>query len=106
MLLSQQAPFPTAILALADGTTFVGQSIGAPGSTIGEVVFNTSLTGYQEILTDPSYSGQIVTLTYPHIGNYGTNSEDIESAQVAAAGLIIKNLPLLASNFRSTATLQ
>jgi carbamoyl-phosphate synthase small subunit len=96
---------PSAILALADGTVFVGHSIGASGSTVGEVVFNTALTGYQEILTDPSYCRQIVTLTYPHIGNYGINLEDIEANKVHAAGLIIKNLPLLASNFRSHMTL-
>ncbi len=96
---------PPAILALADGTVFVGHSIGAAGSTVGEVVFNTALTGYQEILTDPSYCRQIVTLTYPHIGNYGVNLEDIEANKVHAAGLIIKNLPLLASNFRSSMTL-
>jgi carbamoyl-phosphate synthase small subunit len=92
-------------LALADGTVYIGNSIGASGSTVGEVVFNTSMTGYQEILTDPSYCQQIVTLTYPHIGNYGTNPEDIESDSVHAAGLIIRDLPLVASNFRSTATL-
>ena len=96
---------PPAILALADGTVFVGHSIGATGSTVGEVVFNTALTGYQDILTDPSYCRQIVTLTYPHIGNYGVNLEDIEANKVHAAGLIIKNLPLLASNFRSSMTL-
>jgi carbamoyl-phosphate synthase small subunit len=96
---------PTAILALADGTIFIGQSIGFAGQTTGEVVFNTSMTGYQEILTDPSYCQQIVTLTYPHIGNYGTNPEDVESTRVYAAGLIIKDLPLAASNFRSTKTL-
>jgi carbamoyl-phosphate synthase small subunit len=96
---------PVAILALADGTVFIGQSIGFVGRTIGEVVFNTSMTGYQEILTDPSYCQQIVTLTYPHIGNYGTNDEDVESSKVYAAGLIIKDLPLIASNFRSTQTL-
>ena len=88
-------------MALADGTVFVGQSIGSSGTTVGEVVFNTAMTGYQEILTDPSYCQQLVTLTYPHIGNYGINSEDIEAQQVYAAGLIIKDLPLLASNFRS-----
>jgi carbamoyl-phosphate synthase small subunit len=92
-------------LALADGTVFVGNSIGATGVTVGEVVFNTSITGYQEILTDPSYCQQIVTLTYPHIGNYGVNPEDIEADRVHAAGLIIKSLPLVASNFRSTQTL-
>ena len=105
MLLSQQARRPFALLALADGTVFIGTSIGAPGSTTGEVVFNTSLTGYQEILTDPSYCRQIVTLTYPHIGNYGINQEDIEAGKVHAAGLIIRDLPLIASNFRSTITL-
>jgi carbamoyl-phosphate synthase small subunit len=101
VLLSLQGKFPSAILALADGTVFVGQSIGSSGTTVGEVVFNTAMTGYQEILTDPSYCQQLVTLTYPHIGNYGINSEDIEAQQVYAAGLIIKDLPLLASNFRS-----
>ena len=105
MLLSLQGTFPPAILALADGTVLIGNSIGATGSTVGEVVFNTSLTGYQEILTDPSYCQQIVTLTYPHIGNYGVNTEDIEADQVHAAGLIIKDLPLVASNFRSSQTL-
>lgn len=94
-----------AILALADGSIFKGVSIGAPGHTLGEVVFNTSMTGYQEILTDPSYKRQIVTLTYPHIGNVGVNPEDAESSQVHAAGLIIRDLPLLASNFRSTGNL-
>jgi len=89
-----------AILALADGTVFIGVSIGATGQTAGEVVFNTAITGYQEILTDPSYRQQIVTLTYPHIGNYGVNEEDVEAKRVHAAGLIIKDLPLLASNFR------
>lgn len=102
MLLSLKGTTPPAILALADGTVYVGNSIGMAGSTVGEVVFNTSMTGYQEILTDPSYCQQIVTLTYPHIGNYGTNGEDIESDRVHAAGLIIKDLPLVASNFRST----
>ena len=105
MLLSLQGQFPSAILALADGTVFLGNSIGATGSTIGEVVFNTAMTGYQEILTDPSYCQQIVTLTYPHIGNYGINDEDIEADKVYAAGLIIKDLPLVASNFRKTITL-
>jgi len=105
VLLSLQGTFPPAILALADGTVFIGNSIGAQGSTVGEVVFNTSLTGYQEILTDPSYCQQIVTLTYPHIGNYGVSEEDIEADKVHAAGLIIKDLPLIASNFRSRQTL-
>jgi carbamoyl-phosphate synthase small subunit len=94
-----------AILALADGTVFRGISIGAAGHTVGEVVFNTAMTGYQEILTDPSYCRQIVTLTYPHIGNYGISAEDVEAKKVFAAGLIIKDLPLLASNFRSDMTL-
>ncbi|MFZ6655970.1 glutamine-hydrolyzing carbamoyl-phosphate synthase small subunit [Undibacterium sp. TJN19] len=94
-----------ATLALADGSIFTGYSIGAAGQTIGEVVFNTSMTGYQEILTDPSYSSQIVTLTYPHIGNTGVNAEDVESDKIHAAGLIIKDLPLLVSNFRSEQTL-
>jgi len=94
-------PQAQALLALADGTVFRGVSIGAPGHTVGEVVFNTALTGYQEILTDPSYCRQIVTLTYPHIGNYGISAEDVEAKKVFAAGLIIKDLPLLASNFRS-----
>ena len=101
-LLTQQAQ---AILALADGTVFRGISIGAAGQTVGEVVFNTALTGYQEILTDPSYCRQIVTLTYPHVGNYGISAEDVEAKKVFAAGLIIKDLPLLASNFRSSMTL-
>ena len=94
-----------AVLVLADGTVFHGISIGASGHTVGEVVFNTSMTGYQEILTDPSYTEQIVTLTYPHIGNTGTNAEDVESGKLYAAGLIIRDLPLLESNFRSTQTL-
>jgi carbamoyl-phosphate synthase small subunit len=96
---------PLALLALADGTVFPGTSIGATGHTVGEVVFNTSLTGYQEILTDPSYCQQIVTLTYPHIGNYGVNGEDVEASKVHAAGLIIKDLPIRVSNFRQTQTL-
>ncbi|WP_275096929.1 glutamine-hydrolyzing carbamoyl-phosphate synthase small subunit [Sedimenticola hydrogenitrophicus] len=90
-----------AILVLEDGTVFRGESIGADGQTVGEVVFNTAITGYQEILTDPSYCKQIVTLTYPHIGNTGTNDEDEESNAVHAAGLIIRDLPLLASSWRS-----
>jgi carbamoyl-phosphate synthase small subunit len=96
---------PPALLALADGTLFTGHSIGATGSTVGEVVFNTALTGYQEILTDPSYCRQIVTLTYPHIGNTGVNAEDVEATRVHAAGLVIKDLPPRASNFRQSATL-
>ena len=97
--------FPPAILALADGTLFRGVSIGAPGHTVAEVVFNTSMTGYQEILTDPSYSGQIVTLTYPHIGNTGVNTEDVESYKVHAAGLIVRDCPARVSNFRATQSL-
>lgn len=100
--MSQNLP---AILVLADGTVFRGTSIGASGQTVGEVVFNTSMTGYQEILTDPSYTKQIVTLTYPHIGNYGVNLEDVESGQVYASGLIIRDMPLAHSNFRSTQSL-
>lgn len=95
----------SALLVLEDGTIFHGTAIGADGYSIGEVVFNTSMTGYQEILTDPSYSRQIVTLTYPHIGNYGTTPEDEESPQVFASGLVIRDLPLVASNFRSTQSL-
>ena len=94
-----------AILVLADGTVFKGISIGAPGYTVGEVVFNTAMTGYQEILTDPSYTKQIVTLTYPHIGNVGVNAEDVESHAVFAAGLIIRDLPLTESSWRSEQTL-
>jgi carbamoyl-phosphate synthase small subunit len=105
VLLSLQGNTPPAILALADGTVFVGNSIGAGSSTVGEVVFNTAMTGYQEILTDPSYCQQIVTLTYPHIGNYGINADDVEANNIHAAGLIIKDLPMLASNFRSTRSL-
>ncbi len=96
---------PPAILALADGTVFHGTSIGAPGRTVGEVVFNTALTGYQEILTDPSYCRQIVTLTYPHIGNTGVNDEDAESTRIHAAGLVIRDLPPRSSNFRAQMTL-
>jgi len=95
----------SAVLALADGTVFNGISIGAKGNTTGEVVFNTAMTGYQEILTDPSYARQIVTLTYPHIGNTGTTPEDQESSMVAPAGLVIRDLPLLESNWRSNLTL-
>jgi carbamoyl-phosphate synthase small subunit len=105
VLLSLKGTCPPAILALADGSVFIGQSIGSIGMTTGEVVFNTAMTGYQEILTDPSYCRQIVTLTYPHIGNCGVNDEDGESARVQAAGLVIKDLPLLHSNFRSQSTL-
>jgi len=96
---------PPALLALADGTTLFGTSVGAPGQTAGEVVFNTALTGYQEILTDPSYCRQIVTLTYPHIGNVGVNAEDVEAAKVHAAGLIVRDVSLRVSNFRATMSL-
>jgi len=99
---SQSLP---AILVLADGTVFRGKSIGISGETVAEVVFNTSMTGYQEILTDPSYTQQIVTLTYPHIGNYGVNHEDVESGSVYASGLIIRDLPLTHSNFRQSQSL-
>lgn len=95
----------TALLVLEDGSIFKGTSIGADGTTVGEVVFNTSMTGYQEILTDPSYAEQIITLTYPHIGNTGTNSEDIESNTIRSKGLIIRDLPILASNFRNQQSL-
>ncbi len=94
-----------AILVLADGSVFRGLSIGADGITSGEVVFNTALTGYQEILSDPSYSRQIVTLTYPHIGNYGVNAEDVESARIHAAGLVVRDVPRLHSNFRANQSL-
>jgi carbamoyl-phosphate synthase small subunit len=99
-----QSLFPAeapALLALADGSTFRGRSVGAAGHAVGEVVFNTSMTGYQEILTDPSYAGQIVTLTYPHIGNVGVNAEDVESTRIHAAGLVIRDLPRVLSNFRA-----
>ena len=95
------APVMPAVLALADGTVFRGQGIGAAGVAVGEVVFNTAMTGYQEILTDPSYAGQIVTLTYPHIGNTGVNGEDVESQRIFAAALVIRDLPRLASSWRS-----
>ena len=97
---------PPALLALADGTIFRGHSVGAPGRTLGEVVFNTAMTGYQEILTDPSYCRQIVTLTYPHVGNYGTTPEDMEAAGIYAAGLVIRDLPLLHSNWRAAESLE
>ena len=94
-----------AILALEDGSIFKGLAIGAAGTSVGEVVFNTAMSGYQEILTDPSYASQIVTLTYPHIGNTGTNAQDEESGSIWAAGLVIRNLPLLASNYRNQQSL-
>lgn len=97
--------FPPAILVLADGTVFRGIGVGATGISVGEVVFNTAMTGYQEILTDPSYCKQIVTLTYPHIGNTGSNNEDCEASRCHAAGLVIRDLPILTSNFRSQQTL-
>ena len=96
---------PPALLVLADGTTFLGTSVGASGSAVGEVVFNTALSGYQEILTDPSYCRQIVTLTYPHIGNVGINAEDVEANKVHAAGLIVRDVPLRVSNYRATMSL-
>jgi carbamoyl-phosphate synthase small subunit len=105
VLLSLKRTAPHAILALADGSVYQGNSIGAAGATVGEVVFNTAMTGYQEILTDPSYCQQIVTLTYPHIGNYGVNPQDVEARKVFAAGLIIRDLPLVASNFRQSMNL-
>ena len=101
MLFRQSSTVAPALLALADGTVFQGQSIGANGLSVGEVVFNTAMTGYQEILTDPSYSRQIVTLTYPHIGNVGMNADDAESTSIHAAGLVIRDLPQVVSNFRS-----
>ncbi len=94
-----------ALLILEDGTRFHGDAIGADGQSVGEVVFNTAMTGYQEILTDPSYSRQIVTLTYPHIGNTGINPDDEESGHIHAAGLVIRDLPLLTSNWRSEESL-
>ncbi|HEY0336533.1 MAG TPA: glutamine-hydrolyzing carbamoyl-phosphate synthase small subunit [Burkholderiales bacterium] len=100
--MSARAP---AVLVLKDGTVFRGTSIGADGLTVGEVVFNTAMTGYQEILTDPSYCRQIVTLTYPHVGNYGVNSEDVEADRIYAAGLVIRDLPVLSSNWRQSWTL-
>ncbi|NLY28714.1 MAG: glutamine-hydrolyzing carbamoyl-phosphate synthase small subunit [Alcaligenaceae bacterium] len=96
---------PPAILALADGTIFKGVSIGADGHSVAEIVFNTSMTGYQEILTDPSYNGQIVTLTYPHIGNTGINPEDVESSRIHAAGLVVRDCAMRVSNFRATQSL-
>lgn len=95
----------SALLVLEDGSVFKGTAIGAKGTAVGEVVFNTSMTGYQEILTDPSYAEQIITLTYPHIGNTGTNSEDVEADKIWSKGLVIRDLPLVASNFRQTQTL-
>jgi carbamoyl-phosphate synthase small subunit len=105
VLSTLKGPFPPALLALADGTLMTGLGIGAQGSTSGEVVFNTAMTGYQEVLTDPSYCQQLVTLTYPHIGNVGVNPEDAESAGVQAAGLIVRDLPLRHSNFRASQSL-
>ena len=96
---------PAAALVLADGTVFRGRSIGAPGLAVGEVVFNTAMTGYQEILTDPSYCRQIVTLTYPHIGNTGVNAEDSEATRIHAAGLVVRDVPLLLSSWRSEESL-
>ncbi|MDH3370853.1 MAG: carbamoyl-phosphate synthase small subunit, partial [Gammaproteobacteria bacterium] len=96
---------PSALLALEDGSLFYGESIGVPGQAVGEVVFNTAMTGYQEILTDPSYARQIVTLTYPHIGNTGANPEDMESGNVYTAGLVVRDLPPMHSNFRAAESL-
>ncbi|WP_304641280.1 carbamoyl-phosphate synthase domain-containing protein, partial [uncultured Parasutterella sp.] len=96
---------PEAALVLADGAVFIGRSVGVPGMTVGEVVFNTAMTGYQEILTDPSYTGQIVTLTYPHIGNVGVNQEDVESSDVHVAGLVIRSESPVVSNWRSQRSL-
>src|SRR3990167_10964510 len=98
--------YPPAVLALADGSIFSGYSIGAEGITTGEVVFNTSMTGYQEIITDPSYCQQIVTLTYPHIGNVGVNPFDAESGRIHAAGLVIRDLSPIVSNWRSAKSLE
>jgi carbamoyl-phosphate synthase small subunit len=98
-------PQTPAVLVLADGSVFRGRAIGALGTTVGEVVFNTAITGYEEILTDPSYAGQIVTLTYPHIGNVGVNAEDVESRRIYAAGLVVRDLPALASSWRRTGNL-
>src|SRR5260364_235958 len=95
---------PPALLALANGAVFYGDSVGASGSTVGEVAFNTALTGYQEILTDPRYARQIVTLTAPHIGNTGVNEEDIESSHIQAAGLVVRDMPAVPSNFRMRQT--
>ena len=105
MLTSLAGKFPPAILALKDGSVFIGEAIGAAGCAAGEVVFNTAITGYQEILTDPSYCQQIVTLTYPHIGNTGANAQDVESARVQAAGLVIRDLPAVASSHRAQQSL-
>ena len=106
MLSPNTPPAASCLLVLADGSRFLGHSIGAQGSSVGELVFNTALTGYQEILTDPSYCRQIVTLTYPHIGNYGVNEADAESDRVHAAGLVVRQVPAAASNFRSQQRLQ
>ncbi|MBH9553349.1 glutamine-hydrolyzing carbamoyl-phosphate synthase small subunit [Inhella gelatinilytica] len=106
MLSSNSPAVASCLLVLADGSRFLGHSIGATGASVGELVFNTSLTGYQEILTDPSYCRQIVTLTYPHIGNYGVNAADAESEKVQAAGLVVRQVPAAASNFRSEQRLQ
>ena len=100
------SPSPSALLALSDGSLFYGKSIGVEGQCSGEIVFNTAMTGYQEILTDPSYSHQIVTLTYPHIGNTGINQEDQESTRIHATGLVIRDLPQLSSNWRSEHSLE
>ena len=102
---SEVQPKPTACLALADGTVFYGHGFGATGNTVAELVFNTSMTGYQEIMTDPSYAGQIVTFTFPHVGNVGTTAEDDETAAPVAAGMVVKWAPTDPSNWRATADL-
>src|SRR5947209_5507388 len=104
-IIEERMPHIPAKLALADGTVFRGESFGATGETFGEVVFNTSMTGYQEVLTDPSYKGQIVAMTYPMIGNYGTNAEDIESRRPQIEGFVVRELTRIPSNFRSSQTL-
>ena len=103
---ADQSQSVVAKLALSDGTVFTGVSFGATGTTTGEVVFNTSMTGYQEILTDPSYRGQLVTMTYPEIGNYGVNLDDVESGQPQVSGFIVRSVSPVASNHRSTGSLQ
>ena len=106
MLLSLQGAFPSAILALADGTVFIGNSIGSTGTTVGEVVFNTAMTGYQEIMTDPSYASQIVPFTFPHIGNTGVTAQDDEAPEPVASGIVVKWDPTEPSNWRATSDLR
>ena len=105
MIFNKNKQHKVSILVLENGVVFKGYSLGAVGETIGEVCFNTGITGYQEILTDPSYCGQLVTMTYPHIGNYGVNLEDVESTKVQAAGLIVREENVVPSNYRSTQSL-